>query len=87
MAHRPHTVVFVNVVETLISMEPLRRRSVETGMPSSTLSTGSSTKVVVNVSGRADVTNTVDTLRAAYDYALSRVGGSADVASRRARLR
>ncbi|WP_211696259.1 HAD family hydrolase [Mycobacterium spongiae] len=34
MVHRPHTVVF-DVVETLMTLEPLRRRFVETGLPSS----------------------------------------------------
>ncbi len=36
MVHRPHTVAF-DVVETLISLEPLRRRFVEIGLPDSTL--------------------------------------------------
>ncbi|MGQ0573622.1 MAG: haloacid dehalogenase type II [Pseudonocardia sp.] len=36
MVHRPHTVAF-DVVETLISLEPLRRRFVEVGLPDSTL--------------------------------------------------
>lgn len=36
MVHRPHTVVF-DVVETLISLEPLRRRFVEVGLHASTL--------------------------------------------------
>ncbi len=36
MAHRPHTVVF-DVVETLISLEPLRQRFVEIGLHESTL--------------------------------------------------
>ena len=36
MVHRPHTVAF-DVVETLISLEPLRRRFVEIGLHASTL--------------------------------------------------
>ncbi|HVL84823.1 MAG TPA: haloacid dehalogenase type II [Pseudonocardia sp.] len=36
MVHRPHTVAF-DVVETLISLEPLRGRFVEIGLPDSTL--------------------------------------------------
>lgn len=36
MVLRPHTVAF-DVVETLISLEPLRRRFVEIGLPASTL--------------------------------------------------
>lgn len=36
MVHRPHTVAF-DVVETLISLEPLRARFVEIGLPDSTL--------------------------------------------------
>lgn len=36
MVHRPHTVAF-DVVETLISLEPLRRRFVEIGLQASTL--------------------------------------------------
>lgn len=36
MIHRPQTVVF-DVVETLISLEPLRQRFVEVGLPASTL--------------------------------------------------
>ena len=36
MVHRPHTVVF-DVVETLISLEPLRGRFVEIGLPALTL--------------------------------------------------
>jgi 2-haloacid dehalogenase len=36
MVHRPHTVAF-DVVETLISLEPLRGRFVEIGLPASTL--------------------------------------------------
>lgn len=36
MVHRPHTVVF-DVIETLISLEPLRARFVEIGLPASAL--------------------------------------------------
>ena len=36
MVHRPHTVAF-DVVETLISLEPLRERFVDIGLPDSTL--------------------------------------------------
>jgi 2-haloacid dehalogenase len=36
MVHRPHTVAF-DVIETLISLEPLRRRFVEIGLHASTL--------------------------------------------------
>jgi 2-haloacid dehalogenase len=36
VVHRPHTVAF-DVVETLISLEPLRDRFVDVGLPGSTL--------------------------------------------------